>query len=170
MRLNEAALHGWDVRVALDTDAALPASEAAIALDLLTGPLSFLLGFQAKTDILDGRQVTVRVVTTNPDRVLGLILRDKAELGDEPENADAVLTTPAEAFVRLLAGRLGPAHTPDAVTLTGDSVTLDQLRTCSRAIERLPAGLRRDRLRTVFQGHWTATRPGCAECPRAWPP
>jgi uncharacterized protein (TIGR03083 family) len=129
MRLNEAALHGRDVRVAFDTDAALPASEAAIALDLLTGPLSFLLGFQAKTDILDGRQVTVRVVTTNPDRVHGLILRDKAELGDETENADAVLTTPAEAFVRLLAGRLGPAHTPDAVTLTGDSVTLDQLRT-----------------------------------------
>ena len=81
MRLNEATLHGWDVRVAFDPDAGLPAAEAAIALDLLTGPLSFLLGFQAKTQILDGRKVTVRVVTTDPDRVVGLLLADKAELG-----------------------------------------------------------------------------------------
>ncbi len=129
MRLNEAILHGWDVRVAFDPDAGLPAAEAAIALDLLTGPLSFLLGFQAKTQILDGREVTVRVVTTDPDRVLGLVLADKAELGAGTEDADVVLTAPAEAFLRLLAGRLAAEHTPRSVVLTGDGVTLDQLRT-----------------------------------------
>jgi len=129
MRLNEASLHGWDVRVAFDPDAGLPATEAAIALDLLTGPLSFLLGFQAKTQILDGRQVTVRVVTTDPDRVIGLVLADKAGLGAGTEDADVVLTAPAEAFLRLLAGRLAAPHTPDSVILTGDGITLDQLRT-----------------------------------------
>ena len=129
MRLNEATLHGWDVRVAFDPGATLPANEAAIALDLITGPLSFLLGFQAKTAILNGREVTMRVVTTNPDRVVGLVLGDKTQLGDAPGDADAVLTAPAEAFLRLLAGRLAAAHTPDSVILAGDAVTLDQLRT-----------------------------------------
>src|SRR5664280_2122636 len=111
-----------------DTDAAVRGSDAAIALDLLTGPLSFLLGFQAKTDILEGRQVKVRLVTTDPDRVLGLALGPKAELGESAEDADAMLTAPAEAIIRLLAGRLGPAHTPDTVSLTGGGLTLDQLR------------------------------------------
>ena len=128
MRLSEATLHGWDVRVAFDPDAALRGTDAAIALDLLSGPLSFLLRFQAKTDILEGRQVTVRVVTTNPDRVLGLVLGSKAEIGEGAGDVDGVLTAPAEAVIRLLAGRLGPAHTPDTVTLTG-GLTLDQLRT-----------------------------------------
>lgn len=135
MRLSEATLHGWDVRVAFDTDAAVRGSEAAIALDLLTGPLSFLLGFQAKTDSLEGRQVTVRVVTTDPDRVLGLVLGPKAELGESTEDADAVLTAPAEAVVRMLAGRLGPAHTPDTVTLTAGDLTLTGSERCSPATE-----------------------------------
>ena len=128
MRLSEVTLHGWDVRVAFDTDAAVRGSNAAIALDLLTGPLSFLLGFQAKTDILEGRQVRVRLVTTDPDRVLGIALGPKAELGESAEDADAMLTAPAEAIIRLLAGRLGPAHTPDTVSLTGGGLMLDRLR------------------------------------------
>jgi hypothetical protein len=41
------------------------------------------------------------------------------------EAPDGQLTIPAEAFIRLLAGRLDPDHTP-AVTATG--VGLDRLR------------------------------------------
>ena len=79
--------------------------------------------------MLEGRQVTVRVVTTDPDRVLGLVLGAKAELGADADDADGVLTAPAEAVLRLLAGRLGPAHTPKTVNVFGDAITLDQLRT-----------------------------------------
>lgn len=67
-------------------------------------------------------------MTTDPDRVLGLVLGPKAELGESADDADAILTAPAESVIRLLAGRLGPAHTPDTVNLTGD-LTLDQFRT-----------------------------------------
>jgi hypothetical protein len=35
---------------------------------------------------------------------------------------------PAEALLPLLGGRLGPAHTPDTLTITSDVVTLDRLR------------------------------------------
>jgi hypothetical protein len=38
-----------------------------------------------------------------------------------------VVTAPAEAWVRLVAGRLGPEYTPASVSVTG-SVGLDDLR------------------------------------------
>jgi uncharacterized protein (TIGR03083 family) len=44
MRLNEATMHGWDVRLAFDPQATLTAQEAEAALDQLTGPLSFMVG------------------------------------------------------------------------------------------------------------------------------
>jgi hypothetical protein len=46
---------------------------------------------------------------------------------DAPDNPDAVLTAPAEWWLRLVAGRHAPEHTPATVTLTG-GITLDDLR------------------------------------------
>jgi hypothetical protein len=44
----------------------------------------------------------------------------------EHSTSREALDLPAEAFVRLVYGRLDPDHTPDAVTATG--VDLDLLR------------------------------------------
>ena len=128
MRLNEAALHGWDVRVAFDPHATLTVEEAAATLEQLSGPLTFMLGFLAKPDVLNGTQTTLRVETTDPNRVLGLVLGESVSLGDAPTDVGGVLTIPAEALLRLLAGRLDEAHTPDTVTITSSVVTLEQLR------------------------------------------
>jgi uncharacterized protein (TIGR03083 family) len=127
MRLNEAALHGWDVRVAFDPHATLTVQETAAILEQLSGPLSFMLGFLAKPEVLKGIQTTLRVETTEPDGVLSLVLGENVSLGDAPTDVGGVLTSPAEALLRLLAGRLDEAHTPDTLTITG-SVTLEQIR------------------------------------------
>jgi len=128
MRLNEAALHGWDLRVAFDPHATLTVEETAATLEQLSGPLTFMLGFLAKPDVLNGTQTTLRVETTDPNRVLGLVLGESVSLGDAPTDAGGVLTLPAEALLRLIAGRLDEAHTPDTVTITSSVVTLGQLR------------------------------------------
>jgi len=130
MRLNEAALHGWDVRVAFDPHATLTIEETAATLEQLTGPLSFMVGFLGKPEALGGIQATLRVETTDPNRVLGLVLGERVSLGEAPTDSDVggVLTSPAEAWLRLLAGRLDEAHTPDTLTITSNVVTLEQLR------------------------------------------
>jgi hypothetical protein len=45
-----------------------------------------------------------------------------------PTDVGGVLTSPAEELLRLLAGRLDEARTPDTVTITSNVVTLEQLR------------------------------------------
>jgi uncharacterized protein (TIGR03083 family) len=128
MRLNEAALHGWDVRVAFDPQATLSDQEAEVALEQLTGPLNFMVGFLGKPDALGGTQATLRVETTDPRRILGLVLGPAVSLSDAPGASNGVLAVPAEALLRLLGGRLDRAHTPDTLTITSDVVTLEQLR------------------------------------------
>jgi uncharacterized protein (TIGR03083 family) len=128
MRLNEAALHGWDVRVAFDPHATLTAEETAATLEQLRGPMAFMLRFLAKPQVLNGIQTTLRVETSEPHLVLGLVLGESVSLGDAPTDVGGVLTSPAEALLRLLAGRLDEAHTPDTVTFTSSVVTLEQLR------------------------------------------
>ena len=128
MRLSEAALHGWDVRVASDPQATLADGEADANVDQLLGPLSFMLGFIGKGEAWGSTEVTLRVETTAPERVFGLVLGPAVSLGPAPDVADAVLACSSESVVRLFAGRLDAAHTPGDLTLTGDQVTLDQLR------------------------------------------
>ncbi|AZP21214.1 maleylpyruvate isomerase family mycothiol-dependent enzyme [Streptomyces aquilus] len=124
LRLSELAHHSWDVEVAF-----APSTPLASAA---TGPLldqaGMMLGFLGKADALANRPVAVAVHTTAPERAFGLSVGETVALTGEPENADAVLTAPAEWWLRLVAGRHAPAHTPPSVTLTGDTVTLDDLR------------------------------------------
>jgi hypothetical protein len=82
MRLSEATLHGWDVRVAFDPGATLTGQEADAGLEQLTGPLSFMVGFMGKPDALGGTQATLREETTDPHRVLGLVLVQTVCLSD----------------------------------------------------------------------------------------
>jgi uncharacterized protein (TIGR03083 family) len=129
MRLNETALHTWDVRVGFDPAATLAPETAGVLTDLHAGPLGFLIGFIGRSDALDPRlATTLRVETTGPERVLGLTLGETVGFSEAPERADVVLSLPAEAWIRLLTGRLAEEHTPESVTVTGDGVTLEDLR------------------------------------------
>jgi hypothetical protein len=87
-----------------------------------------MLGFLAKPDVLNGTQTTLRVETTDPHRVFGLVLGESVSLAEAPADVGGVLSIPAEALLRLLAGRLDEAHTPDTVTIPSSVVTVEQLR------------------------------------------
>ena len=56
-----------------------------------------------------------------------IVIEDSVRLEDGTDGATARFEGPLEAAIRLLAGRLDPAHTPEGVTVSGD-VTLDDLR------------------------------------------
>lgn len=124
LRLSEFTYHTWDIQVVSDPAAGL----APAAVELLLDPLGMLIGFLGQPGTLDGRQVTLAVRTAEPDRSFGLDLRDTATLVDTPAQPAGVLDTPAEAWLRLTAGRLAPQHTPPSTQLTSDTITLDDLR------------------------------------------
>ena len=114
MRLNEHALHTWDVEVVFDESAHLPEDAAAVVVDNL-GLIARYTGRPPGAE----RSVTVR--TTHPAREFALHLRSGGvEL--EPATATATATAepdlelPAEAFCRLVYGRLDADHTPPVGT------------------------------------------------------
>ena len=122
LRLNEFALHAWDIKVAYDPDATL----APEATGLLFEQAAMLIGFVGHASELPGA-VAVSVHTTSPDRSLGLMVADTVTIDAPPVSPDATLNAPAEWWLRFLSGRHAPAHTPDTVRLSG-SVGLDDLR------------------------------------------
>jgi uncharacterized protein (TIGR03083 family) len=123
LRLNELAHHTWDVKVAFEPEATLPAE----ATPLLFDQAALLIGFLGRADEL-GRTATIEVNTTSPERSFGLDVSEKVTVVEAPAAPDAVLTTPAEWWLRLTSGRHAPEHTPATVNLTGDPITLDDLR------------------------------------------
>lgn len=117
MRLSEHAVHTWDIAVTLD-----PAAEvAADAVDLLIDRLGMMAGFMGKKA---PAPVVVAVTTTSPDRSFSLdtggVTLAPAGVNDAPT---ASLSLPAEAFLRLVYGRLDDA--PDA---QASGVTLPELK------------------------------------------
>lgn len=122
MRLNEATLHSWDVRIAVDRQAVLADDAATLLTEHLADGLSFLLGFVAKADALTDRAV---VEFTGSD--FGLTIEDSVAASLAVTSPTATFSGPTESAVRLISGRLTPAHTPDSVSVTGN-VTLDDLR------------------------------------------
>jgi uncharacterized protein (TIGR03083 family) len=121
MRLGEHTLHTWDVLVALDPAATLPADASEAILD----GLDRLVARSGKA-VAEAKQIAVH--TVDPSRQLELSLgTDKAELSEgEPDSPDATVELPAEAFVRLVYGRLDAEHTPTGVTT--DGIDLPALR------------------------------------------
>ncbi|MEU3641809.1 maleylpyruvate isomerase family mycothiol-dependent enzyme [Lentzea sp. NPDC034063] len=119
MRLNEVANHSWDVRVAFDPDAGVNADSAAVLVDLLAGPLGFLLGFLAKPAELEA-PVSVAIPGA------GLVIDDAVTVVDHLEAPSATFNGPQEAVVRLISGRLKAPY-DKGVTVEG-GVTLDDLR------------------------------------------
>ncbi|SMD26975.1 maleylpyruvate isomerase family mycothiol-dependent enzyme [Kibdelosporangium aridum] len=119
MRLNEVANHSWDVRVAFDAHAEVDADSAAVLVDLLTGPVAFMLNFLAKPAEL-AAPVSVAVPGA------GLVIDDAVTVVDHVESPSATFNGPPEAFVRLISGRLKAPY-DNGVTIDGN-ITLDDLR------------------------------------------
>ena len=124
MRLGEQTLHGWDVVVAFEPDSALMAEAVPQLLDRS----GILIGWIGKPVMLEQRSAAIVVRTKEPERTFGLYVDDdEVSLGETPERPDASLELPAESWLRLVAGRLGPGRTPAGVTADG-AVSLDDLR------------------------------------------
>ncbi len=119
LRLNEHALHTWDIEVMSDAGASLPADAAAVIIDNLG-----LIGrFAAKPT---GEEREIRVRTSAPVRHFTVRLTvQSAELLGGDGGVDPDLELPAESFCRLVYGRLDPEHSP-AVRANGE--VLDTLR------------------------------------------
>jgi uncharacterized protein (TIGR03083 family) len=119
MRVSEHAVHTWDVAVALDPSATV----APDAVGLLIDTVGQLAARSAKPD---GKPRRLRVSTTNPERHFVLETGETVSLTEsDGEDGLPELRLPAEAFVRLVYGRLGPHHTPP---VEADGVDLDELR------------------------------------------
>lgn len=130
MRLVEHLLHTWDIDVALDDSATLPAPGAALVIDQL--PL--IVRYTAKASI----PTQIRITTTEPELTLRLslapdgsqLVRDRADMPAGQQGSadhDQTVRLPTEAFVRLVYGRLDSDHTPPTVDAAPG--LLDALRT-----------------------------------------
>ena len=124
LRVNEHVVHTWDVEVALDPTAVLPAEATALLVD----QLGLIAGFTARPA---GEPGSIVVDTTDPARRFAItVAEDGATFAgvvdaDQRSAAAADLVLPAEALCRLVYGRLDPDHTPAGVD---DGPVLDRLR------------------------------------------
>jgi uncharacterized protein (TIGR03083 family) len=105
MRLNEHAFHTWDIEVVADPAETIPVPVAALVVD----NLHLVARFTGKPT---GDTTTITVATTDPERGFtveltpdGVALRPGAAASPDVE-------LPAEAFARLVYGRLDADHTP----------------------------------------------------------
>jgi|HubBroStandDraft_6_1064221.scaffolds.fasta_scaffold712244_1 uncharacterized protein (TIGR03083 family) len=119
LRLSEHALHTWDVAVTLDPTATVPDDIAELLID----SLGMMAGFAGRPT---GGERTLRVGTSAPTRRLQLELQPTAvTLSADSPAGTADLELPAEALIRLVAGRLDPGHTP---AVYDPASNLDELR------------------------------------------
>jgi uncharacterized protein (TIGR03083 family) len=108
LRLGEHALHTWDVAVMRDPSA----SVAPDAVELLIDTLGSLV---ARSGGASEPPIRLAVSTVDPDRLFWLTADSEGATlspGDETPSGDRALRLPAEAFLRLLYGRLDSQHTP----------------------------------------------------------
>jgi uncharacterized protein (TIGR03083 family) len=120
LRLGEHAVHTWDVVVAVQPGATVSPD----AVEIILPGIARLVGFTAKPN---GRTARIHVTTTDPSNEYALTLGEQSSLvpWDGGEKT-ATLTITAEAFLRLLYGRMDAANTPAGVEAKG--ITLDDLR------------------------------------------
>lgn len=111
LRLGEHALHTWDIAVARQPTATIPASASGLLVDQL-GSIVARAGQPAPG------MPAVHIHTTGSDRHFLLTVDPAVTLASESGNDDAaeLLTMPTEALIRLVYGRLDPDHTPPTLT------------------------------------------------------
>jgi uncharacterized protein (TIGR03083 family) len=110
MRVGEHAVHSWDVAVALDPTATLAPDAVVLLVDGI-GPLA------ARTGRPEAKTTRLHLLTSSPERRFTLEATDGVTLTATPDGEDAGADTPelrlpAESLIRLVYGRLDPAHTP----------------------------------------------------------
>jgi uncharacterized protein (TIGR03083 family) len=124
LRLNEHALHTWDIEVVLDPTATMPAS----SVDRVIDTVEVIAGFAGKpTDV--ARRIHVH--TTEPARDFAITLGEAVSFATVDGGGTPDLVLPAEALIRLIYGRLDPDHTPPIADDTG---ALDDLRASFRGL------------------------------------
>jgi uncharacterized protein (TIGR03083 family) len=120
MRLSEHAIHTWDVAVALDPAATVAPDAVGLLID------TFSQG-AVRAAKPDGVQRHLRISTTDPERNF-ILQTGEAVTVTEADGGEGLpdLRLSAEALIRLVYGRLDPAHTPQ---VQASGVDLDDLRT-----------------------------------------
>jgi hypothetical protein len=133
LRLSEHAVHAWDLAVMLDPSATVLGDAVALLVDVL--PMRVARLGTAATD-----PIRLAVTTQHPKRHLVLdtggvslepspgqsngVAAGRGEAASDPTGG-ASIELDAEALLRLVYGRLDPAHTPP---LQLEGVALDDLR------------------------------------------
>lgn len=122
MRLNEAVLHSWDVRVALDSAATVGEPAAEVVVGHFAGELAALFGYLGKADQLPGGAVVALGGSG-----LALVVDDGVRVSRESGKPTARFDGGLEAALRLVSGRLREPYAPAGLTVDGN-VGLDDLR------------------------------------------
>jgi len=118
LRLNEHALHLWDIEAALDPAATVAPGSVPSVVD----NMAMWARFTAQA-VDAPRSITVG--TTDPERSFVLVLGpDEVSISPSDPADDPDVVLPAEALIRLVYGRLDPDHTPQV----GGTADLDELR------------------------------------------
>jgi uncharacterized protein (TIGR03083 family) len=120
-RLNEHALHAWDVFVTFEPSVRVRPEAVDLMVDILPSAVPNAAS--------EGTSLgTVAVETKEPHRrfVLDAGADEVRLVAETRERAEARLSLPAEALVRLVFGRLDAAHTP--LDVSADGVELETLR------------------------------------------
>jgi len=119
LRLSEHAVRTWDIAVALDPAATVAPDAVVLLIDTL-GRLA------ARTAKPGGTRRRLQISTVSPVRHFTLDIGESVTLAPAPSSEGLPeLALPAEALVRLVYGRLDPAHTPP---VEARRVDLDELR------------------------------------------
>ena len=118
MRLAEHVLHTWDVETTIDPAAVLAMPAASLLLD----QVHFVVGRAGKPT---GQVATIAVRTHDPTRDFEVVLDESSvTLLDTSHDGPVDVELPAEAFVRLVYGRLDAVAGLD----DGTEVHLEHLR------------------------------------------
>jgi hypothetical protein len=118
LRLNEHALHTWDVEVVTEPEAVIPDQATQVLID----NLEMIARFSGRPT---GTEHVVRVRTSQPTRDFVLTLgADSLELAPAGRPGSPDLQLPSESFIRLVYGRLDADHAPDV----DDPAVLGELR------------------------------------------
>jgi uncharacterized protein (TIGR03083 family) len=114
LRLFETAVHAWDVEVMVDRAATIE----PLAVPALVDHLQFIA---ERTGASHDERYHVRVGTTAPSRDFVVSVGDPVtiEIPDPDASYDGAIDLPAEAFVRLVYGRLDPDTAPE-ITESGN--------------------------------------------------
>jgi uncharacterized protein (TIGR03083 family) len=109
LRLNEHAFHTWDIEVVADPAATIPVPVATLVVD----NLDLVARFTGKPT---GDTMPITVSTAEPQRRFTIDLTPEAvSFTAGAAGSEADLDLPAEAFSRLVYGRLDAAHSPAGV-------------------------------------------------------